>query len=74
MTRTDQQRREIWKLVKEMEGKPYMTNTNTLMKSAIWSPQKFKRLLMQNREHVLDQRQKELTVLCITCLSLCRNC
>ena len=39
-----------------------MTNTNTLMKSGIWSPQKLKRLLLQNREYVLEQRQKEISV------------
>ena len=49
-------------MVKEMEGKPYMSDTNTLLKAGLWSSQKLKRVLLQNREHLLVQRQKEIAV------------
>lgn len=45
-----------------MEGKPYMSDPNTLLKAGLWSPQKLKRVLLQNREYLLEQRQKEIAV------------
>lgn len=45
-----------------MEGKPYLNDTNTLMKAGLWSPQKFKRVLLQNRSYLMEQRQKEIAV------------
>lgn len=62
MTRTDQQRKAIWKLVNEMNGKPYMSDPNILFKAGVWSPQKFKRLILQNKESFLKQQIAELNV------------
>ena len=39
-----------------------MSDPNTLLKAGLWSPQKLKRVLLQNREYLLVQRQKEIAV------------
>ena len=62
ITRTDEQRKEIWKLVKEMDGKPYTSDTNTFIKAGFWSSQKFKRVILQNQEYLLKQQIEELHV------------
>lgn len=46
-----------------MEGKPYMSDTGTLMKAGVWSPQKFKCVLMQNRYYILQQHLFEINVI-----------
>lgn len=45
-----------------MEGKPYMSDAGTLMKAGVWSPQKFKCVLLQNRYHLLQRWQFEMDV------------
>ena len=45
-----------------MEGKPYMSDTGTLLKAGVCSPQKFKCVLMQNRYYILQQRLFEINV------------
>ena len=62
ITRTDEQRKEIWKLAKEMDGKPYTSDTNTFIKAGFWSSQKFKRVILQNQEYLLKQQIEELHV------------
>lgn len=45
-----------------------MSDPGTLMKAGVWSPQKFKCVLLQNRYHLLQHWQFEMDVSRFQCL------
>lgn len=46
----------------EMNGKPYMSDPNTMVKAGFWSSQKFKRVILHNKESLLKQQIEESKV------------